>query len=167
MQTKAIDKNLLTIRDTLRSGDAGYITYMHGKLYKEEQDYSFLFEGYVAQSFFEFIEKYDPERDHLWVAEYEGQFAGCIGVVSRGERAQLRWFLLHPDYRGIGLGKRLLNGALDFCREKGYKSAYLETTGNLDTAISMYTKAGFKLVAEKENDFWRKGLIEQEYAMQL
>lgn len=164
---KVIDRKLLTIRDTLRSGDAGYIIYMHGWIYKKEQDYSTVFEGYVAQTFYEFLQSYDSGRDHLWVAEYDGQIVGCVGVMSRGERAQLRWFLLHPDYRGIGLGKRLLTNALGFCREKGYKSVYLETTGNLETAIAMYTKAGFRKVAEKENNLWRDGLIEVEMEMQL
>ena len=56
-----------------------------------------------------------------------------------------------------------------FCKKSlnFYKSVYLETTGNLETAIAMYTKAGFRKVAEKENNLWRDGLIEVEMEMQL
>ena len=79
---KVIDRKLLTIRDTLRSGDAGYIIYMHGWIYKKEQDYSTVFEGYVAQTFYEFLQSYDSGRDHLWVAEYDGQIVFAAPGLS-------------------------------------------------------------------------------------
>lgn len=157
----------ITIRHDIRAGDAGYITYMHGLIYKQEYNYSIAFEGYVAQSFCEFLLNYNPNRDRVWMAEYYGEIIGCIGIVGRGDRAQIRWFLLHPNYRGIGLGKRLLNGALSYCHEKGFKSVYLDTTNDLDTAIAMYTKAGFIKVAEKKNNSWREDLTELEFEMQL
>ena len=130
---------------------------MHGWIYKQEYNYSTAFESYVAQSFYEFLQNYDPELDRLWIA----------GIVNHGERAQLRWFLLHPDYRGIGLGKRLLKTALDHCRQKKYKSVYLDTTDDLEKAIAMYEKAGFIKVAEKENNSWREDLTELEFEMEL
>ncbi|WP_313344705.1 helix-turn-helix domain-containing GNAT family N-acetyltransferase [Sedimentibacter sp.] len=157
----------ITIRHDVRAGDAGYITYLHGLIYKQEYNYSIAFEGYVAQSFCEFLLNYNPNCDRLWLAEYYGEVIGCIGVVGHGDRAQLRWFLLHPNYRGIGLGKRLLNCALSYCREKGFKFVFLDTTNDLETAIAMYTKAGFIKVAEKKNNSWREDLTELEFEMQL
>ena len=60
-----------------------------------------------------------------------------------------------------------MNESLDFCREKGYKAVYLDTTEDLDKAISMYTKAGFVKVAEKENHTWTDNLMELEFEMKL
>lgn len=164
---KSIDPEEITIRHKIKPGDAGYITYMHGWIYKQEYNYSTAFESYVAQSFYEFLQNYDPELDRLWIAEHNGEIIGCVGIVNHGERAQLRWFLLHPDYRGIGLGKRLLKTALDHCRQKKYKSVYLDTTDDLEKAIAMYEKAGFIKVAEKENNSWREDLTELEFEMEL
>lgn len=157
----------VTIRYDLQPGDAGCVIAMHGQIYRAEYNYCTAFEGYVAQSFCDFLLNYDPARDRLWVAEYLGMAVGCIGIVSRGSRAQLRWFLLRPQYRGIGLGKKLMNMALDFCRDCGYDSVFLDTTSDLPLAISMYTKAGFIKTSEKENNIWRKGVTELEFEMKL
>lgn len=157
----------IRIRHNIVPGDIGYITYMHGWIYKEEYGYSTAFEAYVAQSLSDFVLNYKAGYDRLWIAEHNEKIVGCIGIVGHGERAQLRWFLLHPDYRGIGLGRRLLLGAIDFCREVGYNGVFLETTTDLDKAIGMYERAGFAKVSERENNTWRDDLTELELAMSL
>lgn len=157
----------ITIRTDVRPGDIGYITYMHGWIYREEYGYSNAFEGYVAESFYRFLLNYNPDNDRLWCAEHNGNIIGCIGIVGHGERAQLRWFLIDPNYRRIGLGKKLLQKSLDFVKVKNYKSIYLDTANDLDKAISMYNKAGFVKVSEKANNSWREDLTELEFEMQL
>lgn len=157
----------INIRTDVRPGDIGYITYMHGWIYREEYGYSTVFEGYVAESFYKFLLNYNPDNDRLWCAEYNGNIIGCIGIVGHGERAQLRWFLLDPHYRGIGLGRKLLKESLNFAKVKNYKSVYLDTTNDLDKAISMYTRAGFVKKLEKINNSWRENLTELEFEMKL
>lgn len=164
---KTIRLDDISIRSDIHPGDMGYITYMHGWIYHEEYGYSPAFESYVAESFYQFAKNYRAEKEHLWCAEHNGNIVGCIGIAEHGSRAQLRWFLLDPHYRGIGLGKMLLNEALAFAKNAGYESIYLDTTSDLDTAISMYQKAGFVKTKEKPNDSWRKGLMELEFEMQL
>ncbi|WP_052352862.1 GNAT family N-acetyltransferase [Neobacillus dielmonensis] len=157
----------ISIRNQVRPGDAGYLTYMHGWIYNKEYNYTTVFEGYVAQSFYDFLMNYDPNRDRQWVAEHNNEIVGFIAILGHGERAQLRWFLLHPDYRGIRLGKHLLNEAIAYCRQKGFKTVYLDTTDDLDRAIGMYTRAGFVKVAEKENHTWSDHLMELEFELNL
>lgn len=157
----------ITLRTATRPGDIGYLTFMHGWIYKEEYHYNETFEAYVAQSFSEFIQKRNPEKSRLWCAEHNGRIVGCIGIMDRGERAQLRWFLLDPFYRGMGLGKKLLEAALSFAKESGFQRVYLETTNDLQTAIQMYEKAGFRKCAEKPNHSWREDLTELEFEMEL
>jgi Transcriptional regulators len=164
---KNIKPEDITVRYNIKPGDAGYITYMHGWIYKQEYNYTTAFEGYVARSFYDFLLAYNADRDRLWIAEHNREIIGCIGIAGHGERAQLRWFLLHPNYRGMGLGKRLLNQAIEFCRDKGYKAVYLDTTEDLEKAIGMYTKAGFVKVAEKENHTWADNLMELEFELKL
>ncbi|WP_048569356.1 GNAT family N-acetyltransferase [Clostridium cylindrosporum] len=60
------------------------------------------------ESLYKFLNNYSS-----LYAEHNGKIIGCIGIVGHGERAQLRWFLLDQHYRGIGLGRKLLQEAID------------------------------------------------------
>src|SRR5258708_4031632 len=98
----------IVIRTELRPGDIGYVTYLHGDLYKKEYGYGIAFEAYVAQGFYEFYSQYDPGKDRVWVAEHGDRIIGFLLLMHRREdAAQLRYFILAPPYRGVGLGKKL------------------------------------------------------------
>ena len=157
----------ITIRNDIRCGDAGYLTYLQAKVFGEEYGYSHIFEAYVAKSFYDFLMNYNPEKDRIWIAEREGKIVGNIAIVDRGDCAQLRWFITDPAVRGIGLGYHLLHKALEYCRQMQYPLVYLETCDDLKKAISLYTAAGFTLVKETPNDAWRIGLKELEYILNL
>jgi peptidyl-dipeptidase Dcp len=55
----------ITIRTGLQPGDIGYITYMHGHLYKKEYNYGMQFETYVALGLCEFVQQYDAQKTSL------------------------------------------------------------------------------------------------------
>lgn len=92
---------------------------------------------------------------------------GFMLALHRDEAVQLRYFLIEPEYRGIGLGRRLLALFKDFIREKGYKKAYLWTTHELTTAARLYAAAGFELTEEKESTSFGKPLRERRYDLEL
>src|SRR5687767_5797911 len=95
----------ITIRTTLQPGDIGYVTYRHGVLYQQEYNYGISFESYVAQGFYEFYQQYSTDVDRVWIAEHENKIVGFMLLMHRPDNAaQLRFFLIEPDYRGIGLG---------------------------------------------------------------
>lgn len=163
-----VEKKTVTVRSDLRPGDVGQLIYLHGWLYEKECGYNHIFEGYVCKTFYDFYQNYNPEKDRVWIAEDEGKIVGAIAIVGHSEtRAQLRWFILHPDYRGIGLGRKLLSGAIEYCKDKGFQEVFLETTREQQTAVAMYKKAGFKLVKEFDNHAWGKTLTEQMYEMTM
>ncbi|MGG6313787.1 bifunctional helix-turn-helix transcriptional regulator/GNAT family N-acetyltransferase [Paenibacillus macerans] len=165
--TPAMDGDRIRIRTELRPGDAGYLIHLHGWLY-QELGYNHRFEGYVCKTFYDFFEHYLPGKDRFWFAEAGGNMIGAIAIVEHSpQKAQLRWFLVHPQYRGTGLGGLLFNKAMDYCREKGYAKVFLETTEDQRQAIGMYTKAGFVKVAEHPNDAWGKPLLELTYELEL
>ncbi len=153
-------------RDELLPGDIGYMIYLHGLLYSKESAYNIQFEGYVAQTFYEFLERYDPENDRIWLATYYNRIIGSIAIVHHSDtRAQLRWFLVHPSFRGGGIGKKLYQFAMDYCTEKAYESIFLYTTDVQTVAIKMYEKSGFKLQSEKLLQKW--GLEMKEIVYEL
>jgi GNAT superfamily N-acetyltransferase len=157
----------ISIRTELRSGDIGYVTYMHAALYHKEYNYGLQFESYVAKGLCEFHEKYNPERNRIWACEHDDRIIGFLLLMDRGKAAQLRYFLIEPEYRGIGLGSKLLNLYMDFLRECGYQESYLWTTHELTTAAALYERLGFKLTEEKESNSFGKPLIEQRYDLML
>ena len=157
----------ISIRTELQPGDIGYVTYMHGVLYFREYRYTLQFESYVAKGLCEFKEKYNPERNRIWACEYNSRMIGSLFLMDRGNAAQLRYFLIEPEYRGIGLGAKLLNLYMNFLRECGYKESYLWTTQELDTAAFLYKRLGFKLTEEKESTTFGKPLTEQRYDLIL
>jgi ribosomal protein S18 acetylase RimI-like enzyme len=93
---------------------------------------------------------------------------GSIGIVpNSNSEAQLRWFLVHPDHRGRGLGRELLNKALQFSRNRGFKSVFLFTVSDLKIAAHLYQWAGFRKTAEKTHQIWGKTIKEERYELSL
>ena len=162
-----ISLNDISIRTELCPGDLGYVTYMHGSLYHREYNYSFQFESYVAKGLCEFYEKYNPERSRIWACEHKDRMIGFLLLMDRGHAAQLRYFLIEPEYRGIGLGSKLMNLYMDFLHACSYKASYLWTTHELFTAASLYKRHGFQLTEEKESTAFGKPLREQRYDLLL
>jgi GNAT superfamily N-acetyltransferase len=158
--------NDVTIRTELRPGDLGYITYLHGKLYSEEYQYGIEFETYVGTGLVEFYNQYDAKRSRVWVCEDGDAIIGFLLLLDRGAAAQLRYFILLPQYRGIGLGNKLMKLYIEFLKSAGYKSSYLWTTHELPSAAHLYKKFGFTLTEEKESNAFGKPLVEQRYDLQ-
>ncbi len=154
----------ITIRNNLRPGDLGYVIHMHGHLYGTEYGYGISFEMYVAQGLAEFYKNYDPEKDRVWICEHRDRMIGFLLLMHReNNAAQLRYFLLEPKFRSIGLGKRLMDLYMEFLRRADYKSSYLWTTHEQHAAASLYKRYGFKLTEEKESTTFGKQLTEQRY----
>ncbi len=97
----------ITIRTELKPGDLGYVIYRHGKLYEDEYNYGITFETYVALGMHDFYKNYDAEKDRVWIGEHDQKMIGFLLLMHReNNAAQLRYFYIEPEYRGIGLGKK-------------------------------------------------------------
>jgi len=158
----------IQIRTELRPGDIGAIVQMHAALYASEYGYGPQFEAYVAAGLAEVLAVYDPGRDRLWICEHGGRMVGSLVLMHRPDAAaQLRYFLIRPEYRGIGLGKRLMDLWMRCLRERGYKSAFLWTVDELPAAAALYRAFGFTLTEEKPSTAFGKPLREQRYDLLL
>jgi ribosomal protein S18 acetylase RimI-like enzyme len=161
-----ITLNDISIRTDLRPGDIGYVTYLHALLYHKEYKFGISFEAYVAKGLYEFYEHYDPLRDRVWVCEYQNKIIGFLLLLHRADNAaQLRYFILEPAYRGIGLGKKMMQLYMGYLQEAGYQRSYLWTTNEQGAAALLYKRAGFVLTEEKSSEAFGKPLIEQKYEL--
>ena len=151
-----------------RIGDASYVAFLHGTLYSQEYGLDSTFEVEVGQGITEFVSQFDPKRDGFWIAEAGGHVVGAIVIVHRGrELAQLRWFILHPTYRGLGLGRELMTCAVDFCKDKRYKKVFLWTFDELHAAAHLYRSFGFEKTKTKTLLRWGRNLTEERYELDL
>ncbi len=161
-----ITTDSITIRTEIHPGGIGYVTYLHGKVYQQEYGYNHNFEMYVAKSISEFREQFTPGQDRPWIVENGDKIVGSIVIMSRsGHVAQLRYFVLLPEYRGLGLGKKLVQMAMDFGQTAGYKSVYLWTADELHTAAKLYGKFGFQKTKAVSTNHWGKEVTENCYDM--
>ena len=53
---------------------------------------------------------------------------------------------MHKDARGTGLGKQLLNTAMQWAKENGYTQVYLESMPELSKAVTIYENVGFQRI---------------------
>ncbi len=144
-----------------KPGDAGYVDYLHMKLYQNAYRFKPIFEHYVMKGLSEFL--LHPDGGMLWVAETGNEIIGSIAIVKADDHtAQLRWFLLDERYQGRGIGKRFMDQAMSFCREHHYRRVYLWTIDFLHAARHLYERSGFALVETKANDEWTDQIITEE-----
>lgn len=147
---------------TLKPGEAGYIAYRHCVLYEKEYGLGGTFEWYVLDSLTKYVDE-QPEGE-VWVAEYSSQIVGSIAIVRTGEStAQLRWFLIEPEYRGTGLGRQLMRIAMDYCKQKKFSLVYLWTFQDLEAARHLYKSFGFTPTEQVESNTWKNGVVEERW----
>lgn len=114
-----------------------------------------------------FLETYDEvlaDSDDLWSARaaastgagdqlvllaFDGdEPVGMAGIARdigqrRRHRATLWGVWLDPAHRGRGVGRRLVQGALDWAAERDVRAVYLEVVENEDPSWSLYGRLGF------------------------
>lgn len=69
-----------------------------------------------------------------------------IGFISStvDEYSEILNFVVDKDFRGQGIGSKLLNMVINEAKEKKSKSIYLEVNEINNNAIALYLKNGFK-----------------------
>ncbi|MEV0229053.1 helix-turn-helix domain-containing GNAT family N-acetyltransferase [Nonomuraea sp. NPDC050786] len=129
-----------------RTGDLGWVAFRHGDLYAREYGWGTDFEQLVAR----IVGELDFSRDAGWIAEVDGERAGCVFCVRQDETtAKLRMLLVEPSARGLGIGRRLVEECLRHARAEGYKRMTLWTRDCLVSARRIYQAAGFELESEE------------------
>ena len=93
----------------------------------------------------------DANRSLYLVAEVDGKIVGGGGIaefVGRPQTSELRKLFLLPGARGLGIGEAISLQCLEYAEKRGYSECYLETIGNMESAIALYQKLGFHLLEE-------------------
>ena len=151
-----------------RPDDAAWLVDRHQALYTRDEGFDDSFGPLVAGILDDFIATRDPAREQGWIAEDAGQRLGSVFCVDAGGGvAKLRLFLLVPEARGKGLGKRLLATCMGFARDRGYREMVLWTHESHRAACALYAAAGWQLEASKPVQSFGVALVEQTWRIDL
>jgi GNAT superfamily N-acetyltransferase len=161
----AAGDSTIRIRHQLQPGDLGMVVHLHGVIYAREYGLDTSFEPYVARPLADCVL---DGTGRVWIAEDADRVVGSIAMVDAGEQVgQLRWFLLVPEVRGSGLGRRLLEAALTYGRERGFSRIFLWTFADLEGARRLYERAGFKVTETKTGMIWGAERTEARMDLEL
>ncbi|TVR68991.1 MAG: GNAT family N-acetyltransferase [Marinilabiliales bacterium] len=94
---------------------------------------------------------FSKSRSVLFVAEKENRICGCCGIYPTegldSDTAELAKFYLHPDYRGKGIGRALMEKCIEAVKSLGYKKLYIESLPQFAKAVRIYEKQGFRRIS--------------------
>jgi GNAT superfamily N-acetyltransferase len=156
------------VRRLEQPGDLGWVVQAHGEVYADEFGWDITFEALVARIVADYAGDHDPARETAWIAELDGERAGCVFCVAAGDAAaKLRLLLVHPKARGHGLGARLVDTCLDFARARGYRRIGLWTNDALASARRIYEAAGFALLDQEHHHSFGHDLVGQNWSRDL
>lgn len=157
----------ITLRE-FRAEDAPWLVERHQTLYAADEGFDDTFGPLVDEILKDFIAGHDPDRERGWIAEDDGQRLGSIFCVRlNDETAKLRLFLLVPEARGRGLGKRLLETCMGFAKDQGYCEMVLWTHESHRAACALYRSRGWELTQSKPVTSFGVPLVEQSWRITL
>lgn len=94
---------------------------------------------------------YGAPRGALLLAEVNGEPAGCCGLrpldsVDYPNACEMKRLFVRPSFRGMGMGRRLTESALEIAAMLGYDCILLDTLDDMESARALYAELGFEEV---------------------
>ncbi len=115
------------------------------------KEYPFDKNAYSDSDLEKIDEVYGGPKDAFMVIEDDGDIVGTVGIKEDSkDTALLRRLFVDLKHRKKGYGTELLDRAIDFCREKGYRLVYFRCTDRMSDAMKLCMKKGFKEIEALE-----------------
>lgn len=88
--------------------------------------------------------KYCPPEGALILARVNGSAAGCVALRRiSGEICEMKRLFVRPEYRKLGIGKKLVDLIVAEGKRLGYGYMRLDTLASMEKAIALYRSSGF------------------------
>jgi ribosomal protein S18 acetylase RimI-like enzyme len=95
---------------------------------------------------------FDDSGPTIFFAEAEGKLAGRIKMLRWWNRfAYVDDLVVNPEYRGLRVGRALLERGIRWAREHGFPGVMLETQDDNVPACTLYQSCGFVLCGFDRN----------------
>lgn len=111
--------------------------------YQQSLGISLCFQGF-EQELAALPGDYAPPTGGLWLALWDGDVIGCVGLRPCGDgRGEMKRLYVRPHGRGRGVGQRLVDTVLAAAADAGYATVCLDTLPSMHEAQRMYRRMGF------------------------
>jgi putative acetyltransferase len=95
---------------------------------------------------------YQPPYGRLLLALVEGAPAGCCAFrplldSDHANACEMKRLFVRPAYRGLGIGRLLVDQTLLHAQQAGYNAMLLDTLSDMEAARALYAESGFEEVA--------------------
>ncbi|WP_244328068.1 GNAT family N-acetyltransferase [Roseibium sp. RKSG952] len=112
--------------------------------------------------------------EFILVSENKDGIDGFIRVSSESKapvagcsEMEIATFYVQPRHHGKGIGGRLLDAALRYCKEQSAESVWLTTNAENDPAIDFYLARGFEQIGETHFRIEDQGYLNNVYLYRL
>jgi putative acetyltransferase len=103
----------------------------------------------------------------VWIVQQTGRAVGTVAAVPKSQGVYVRSMAVHPEARGQGVGRLLLEQVEDFARQRDCKRMFLSTTPFLQGAIRLYEQFGFVWTGDGPEELEGTPLLTMEKALSV
>jgi ribosomal protein S18 acetylase RimI-like enzyme len=128
---------MLKIR-AFRKGDEEVYVKVHNEGYSSEEWFGTLEKALTVEDFSKL------NYDATFFAEVNEKVIGLLDIKIRNQLVDIENIVVLPEYRRRGIGKALLEKAIEFSRHRKLKKVRCEVPTHNERAIKFYVKNGFQ-----------------------
>ena len=89
-------------------------------------------------------QKYIGAGGLIFLAHYKQKVVGTVSLIpTKKDTFEIMKLGVLEGYKGLGIGRKLMQVCIDICKEKKVHLITLETSSKLKNAIQLYEKLGF------------------------
>lgn len=133
---------------------------------------------------YEWIEKYFTVEQHdreildnprkyvidlggqIFMAVSGGQTAGTAAMIPANDAVvELTKMAVSPSFHRLGIGGKLMALSIEWAKERGFKTIFLETNSRLSPALSLYSKFGFIEVPGDPDSLYTRADVRMELSI--
>ncbi len=159
-------KPLIEVCRGYQPGLIGQVVALQAMFYAKHAGFGQVFESQLATQMAEFCQRLTLPMNDVWTVQQAGRIVGSVSIDGQdlaSGQAHLRWFVMAEHLRGLGMGRRLLNEAIQFCDQLGYAEIHLWTFQGLGAARHLYEALGFELKSALSGAQWGETVLEQHF----
>ncbi|RED96605.1 GNAT family N-acetyltransferase [Marinoscillum furvescens] len=103
---------------------------------------------------------------HIFFARYGEEIVGTVALIVEDEASfELAKMGVDTRYRGLSIGKKLIEHTIAFARTTDKSKLVLESNTKLAPALNLYIKSGFKVITPNENSPYTRCNIRMELSL--